>query len=409
MQRTAVGRIAKFWPDAEIQVLTDSPESLPAYGPNVQGVSSIGRVAWMSGIFPQRRVLRAPRRWERRIRERHVNLAESLAKARLRLLWPQKATALASFLGTCRNADLMVVCGMGGIADLFEEYALDLLDTIDLVKGNGKSVVAMFGQGFGPIGDHSDLAERAQEVLPNVDFIALREERASIPLLKRLNIDPSRVVVTGDDALEIAAVGRRSELGNNLGINLRVTYYSNVTTTHVVQLREIIQQFARPRAVELQPLPSSLLWWDADADSIAGLTAGYNLVRSDRVDQPEALTAQIQKCRIAVVGSYHAGVFALAQGIPIVGLYNSEYYRDKFLGLEALFGVGVFPVNLCAPEWTNDLVRNIDHAWESAPSSRLPLIEAADRLIHRGLKAYDDLRAMVEVRFGKNLNRQMVR
>lgn len=401
MQAIAVGRIAEFWPAADIQVLSQSPESVRGYTPNVQGMPSNGREAWMSGILPSRHVPRAIRHWERRFRERHVRLGEHLARVRSTFQSAQKATALATFLETTRTIDVLVVCGMGGVTDTFEEYALDLLDTIELVKMNGKSVVAMFGQAFGPIGDHSALAERAREVLPHVDFIALREARASIPLLERLNVDPSRVKVTGDDALEVAAASRRSGLGNGLGINLRVASYSNVAFRHVAPLREFIQQFATERAVALQPLPSSFHVWETDSDSIAGITNGYDRVSLNDGTDPAALTAQVQNCRIAVVGSYHAGVYALAQGVPIVGLYNSDYYRDKFLGLRDLFGIGVFPVDLSVPEWTSNLMWQANEAWETAPSSRIQLIQAADRQIECGRAAYNEFRTLVDDRFAR--------
>ena len=354
MQKTAVGRIAKFWPTANIQVLTDSPQSMPRYAPNVQGMSSLGRQVWMSGILAQRRVPRFIRLWERKVRARHPQLGERLTRFSLKLRSGHRATALTSFLEATQTADLLVVCGMGGIADAFEQYALDLLDTIALVKENGKSVVAMVGQAFGPVGDHTVLAKRAREVLPQIDFIALREARASIPLLERLKVDLSRVKVTGDDALEIAAESRRSGLGNSLGLNLRVASYSNITIKHVTQLREVIQQFAAERNVALQPLPSSLYTEESDSNSIAGLTEGYERISISNVTDPTALTSRVLGCRIAIVGSYHAGVYALAQGVPIVGLYNSNYYRDKFLGLEALFGIGVFPVDLSVPGWTTE-------------------------------------------------------
>jgi polysaccharide pyruvyl transferase WcaK-like protein len=408
MQKVAVGRIAEFWPAADIQILSQSPESLRGYAPNVRGISSNGREAWMSGILPPRRVPRAIRHWERRVRERHVRLGERLAKVRLRLQSPQKTTALTTFLETTRTIDVLVVCGMGGVTDTFEEYALDLLDTIELVKMNGKGVVAMFGQAFGPIGDHSALAARAREVLPKIDFIALREARASIPLLERLNVDLSRVRITGDDALEIAAANRCSGLGNSLGINLRVASYSNVAFRHVAPLREVIQQFATKRAVALQPLPSSFHAEETDSDSIAGLTNGYDRVSLNNGTDPAALTAKVQNCRIAVVGSYHAGVYALAQGVPIVGLYNSDYYRDKFLGLQELFGIGVFPVDLSVPEWSSNLIRQANEAWETAPWSRKDLIEAADRQIECGRTAYNEFRTLVEDRFAHTLNRNMI-
>ena len=335
------------------------------------------------------------------MRAKRPQLGERLAKFNLKLRADQRTTALTSFLEATQGTDLLVVCGMGGIADTFEQYALDLLDTIALVKKNGEGVVAMFGQAFGPIDDHSALAERAREVLPQVDFIALREARASIPVLERMKVDLSRVKVTGDDALEIAAQFRGSELGNSLGLNIRVASYSNITLKHITQLREIVQRFARTRGLALQPLPSSLYVEETDVNSISGLTDGYERTRIGNVTDPESLITHVRCCRVAIVGSYHAGVYALAQGVPIVGLYNSDYYRDKFLGLEAIFGIGVYPVDLSIPEWSTNMIRQAEKAWETAPSLRMQLIKAADRQIESGRTAYNELRSLVNAQFGQ--------
>ena len=153
--------------------------------------------------------------------------------------------------------------------------------------------------------------------------------------------------------------------------------------------------------IALQPLPSSLYVEETDVDSISGLTDGYEQTRISNVTDPESLIAHIQSCRVAIVGSYHAGVYALAQGVPIVGLYNSDYYRDKFLGLEALFGNGVYSVDLSIPEWNTNLIRHAEKAWATAPSLRMQLITATDKQIESGRTAYSELRSLVNARFGQ--------
>ena len=398
MMQTALGRIAKLWPDARIQVLSDTPEALPKYGANVEGITATGRHAWMSGLFPGRGIPEGVRILERSFRNANVGLGEQLASAKLKLHSPQRADALSTFLETTRATDLLVVCGMGGVADVFERYALDLLDTIDLVKSNGRGTVAMFGQAFGPIGDGTPVAMRAREVLPRVDLIGLREARASMPLLKRLGVDTSRAVVTGDDALEVAAVKRRTGVGDSVGMNVRVASYSELTLEHAARMRPVIQGFAEAKKAPIQPLPTSLHREESDADSIRHVTEGYGWVGTNDVSGPESLIDQVQRCRVAVVGSYHAGVYSLAQGVPIVGLYDSDYYRDKFLGLEALFGSGVFPVDLSGADWAERLVAQMDAAWGSSPSLRGQIIEQADRQIEAGREAYNRLYKMVEER-----------
>ncbi len=400
MQQTAVSRIAGFWPVAEIQVFTDDPDRLPSYAPKVNGLSSKGRRLWMSGFLRHGHVPSAIYQWESQIRRAHPRLAERLTYLMVKLLPSRNAAALDSFLDAVRNANLLVVCGMGAITDAFECYALDLLDTIGLAKANGKSLVVAFGQAFGPIQPDGAVAARAREILPQVDFIGLRESRVSVPLLESLGVDLSRVMVTGDDALEIAVQNRCSRLGNGVGINIRVASYSQVNVEHGQRLREVLQRFAGQHSIPLVPLPSSSYIGDEDARFVQLVTEGYCHVYPSSVDSPGAIVSQLHNCRVVVAGSYHAAVFALAQGVPVIGLYNSDYYRDKFLGLEALFEVGVFPLNLADQEWTEKLSKLLFDVWEDGPLWRPRLIAAADEMIDRGWQAYHHVQKLVDQRYG---------
>ena len=398
MQQTTVSRIAGFWPSAKVQILTDKVEDLPFYAPNVDGLSAVGRHLWMSGFLRNTPVLHRLERWESQIRRRHSRLAERLTYLRARFLLSGNVAAVDSFLEATRSADLLVICGMGAITDVFERYALDLLDTIGLVKANGKGFVVMFGQAFGPIQQGSAVEARAREIMPMVDLIGLRESRVSMPLLMDLGVDPSRVMVTGDDVLEIAAHNRSSALGDGIGINLRVASYSQVGTGKAQQLGQVLQAFVGPDSIPLVPLPSSLYPEESDTRSIESVTHGYGHVMPNAVDSLSALISQLHQCRIAIVGSYHCAVFALAQGVPVVGLYNSDYYRDKFLGLEALYEAGVFPVDLAGPKWTESFSGLLREVWDLDPRLRCGLIAAADKQIDLGWQAYNRVRKIVEQR-----------
>ncbi|NJR75723.1 MAG: polysaccharide pyruvyl transferase family protein [Scytonema sp. CRU_2_7] len=107
---------------------------------------------------------------------------------------------------------------------------------------------------------------------------------------------------------------------------------------------------------------------------------------------------QIGRCRVVVTGSYHAGVFALAQGIPIMGLAKSEYYADKFLGLADQFGVGCEVIFLHEQEFATKLVDSIDRALESAEQLRPQLLEAAKEQVELGHTAYKRVYELVNSR-----------
>ena len=96
----------------------------------------------------------------------------------------------------------------------------------------------------------------------------------------------------------------------------------------------------------------------------------------------------------ATGGAYHAAVFALAQGIPVVGLTTSLYYDDKFLGLADMFDGGLEMVRLDTGLLPERLTSAVRSAWEKAPDERVPLLASAERQIdasRRGLARVLDL------------------
>jgi colanic acid/amylovoran biosynthesis protein len=105
----------------------------------------------------------------------------------------------------------------------------------------------------------------------------------------------------------------------------------------------------------------------------------------------DELIARVGTCRIVVTGSYHAGVFALSQGIPAVCVFNCEYYENKFRGLAAQFGVGCTVIGKSSEDFTASLVDSIIEAWENAEHWRPPLLEAARAQVEAGQVACNDL------------------
>ena len=81
--------------------------------------------------------------------------------------------------------------------------------------------VALVGQGLGPLEDPQFQA-RAAQVLPKAGLIALREGRHGPQILERAGAAAERVMVTGDDAIELAYGVRTDQIGSDLGFCLRV-------------------------------------------------------------------------------------------------------------------------------------------------------------------------------------------
>jgi colanic acid/amylovoran biosynthesis protein len=250
---------------------------------------------------------------------------------------------------------------MGGLTDAFLGYAHMLLDTLELAADLGVPT-ALFGQGIGPLDDA--LTTRARQVLPKVNFIALREGRFGPSLLRACGVSEERMAVTGDDAIEMAFACRSPALGRAIGINLRTANYSGVDSETTLQLRGPIQSAARATGAALVPVPISRLPEESDLDAVKLLLGSHDdgTCADGGIDGGLHVFERIHDCRIVITGIYHAGVFALAQGVSVVGLAATPYYSWKFLGLAHQFGEGCRVVALHQP----GAVRSLEHAVESA-------------------------------------------
>ncbi len=404
MLQVAVTRLLRLWPSACIDVLTESPGNLAAYCPGTKPLPRAGRDLWVgdSAIFGgfDRLLPRAASvglsGLSRTLRLRCPDAFRRLMHLRLairdrRNVGPQ----VDAFIEAMSHADLFVVCGAGGFTDSAGAWNASTLNTLEEAIQRKVSAV-MFGQGMGPLND-LQVQNRARRVLPEVSLFTLRGARGGQELAESLGLNPARLLTTGDEAVELAYEARAREAGEAVGINLRVASYSNVNGDMIDKLRPVLHEFARRHNVPLIPVPIAFHAWANDHVSIQQLLKGFD-DHSDggiKLDTPIKVIQQVGRCRIVVTGAYHAAVFALSQGIPVVGLSASDDYTAKFLGLEDQFGLGCETVLLDAADVSERLAAAIEKSWQSAEKVRLPLQEAARRQIELSQGAY--LRAREDV------------
>lgn len=382
MLHVAVARLGAMNPAATINVFSDQPEQLPTYCPNARPLASTGRRAWNAvGLFDGLPV--ASQGVERFLRHRAPRLALRILERRGRLNAP-----LREFVDVVSQADLLVVAGMGGITDAFPEYAHGLLDTVELAQYY-RVPTAMVGQGLGPIRDRY-LWNRSRKVLSKLDFISLREGVSGLPMLRSFGVPRDRIVVTGDDAIEIAHLASADSLGSGIGVNLRASDYSGIAIDSLDAFRNVLHATARKLEASLVSVPISAVPGEEDADTIRTLINGYD--DSIVSGNPQSWTDvfdQLRECRIVVTGSYHAGVFALAQGIPTICIASSQYYVDKFVGLADQFGTGCAVIQASPDKALEaDLADVIVHHWNMADEMRPLLLQRAKSQIELGLAAY---------------------
>ena len=201
------------------------------------------------------------------------------------------------------------------------------------------------------------------------------------------------VIMTGDDAIEMAYVARPAKLGWQIGVNVRLARYTEVQQSYIDRVRPALQAAARRYNVRLTALPTSSHPQEANIEIIRQLLKDCGRVSIDwpRFYLPLSLIHQVGRYRLVVTGSYHTAVFALAQGIPAVGLAKSTTYINKFSALQDEFGPALQLVHLDDGQLTDTLTSAIDLACRSADDAGCELLPAAARQIDWGMAGYREL------------------
>ena len=404
MLTVAVTRLRELWPGASLQIITNAPDRIARHcGRDVATVPVRGRrlllenrlLGRVSSWLPPR--LAQPwNRFERQLAWQRPAVASASLTIKAALNG-RRGSEVSAYLAAIERADLLVVNGAGIITDAFRDNALGILSTLDLVSRRGVPA-AMLGQGLGPIHD-PELRERAAEVLPRLTLIGVRESQSSLPLLRSLGVSPDRVMVTGDDAIELAYALRTDTASSEaraIGVNVRVAPYADVNADMLSALGDTLIASSRRRHARMIPIPIAHHGGGMDIDTLRTMLPPEDSVDGGAaLDTPQSVIRRIGECRLVVTGSYHGAVFALAQGIPVVALVNSDYYANKMFGVQQQFGVGCEVVRLDDQALPERVDAAIDRAWAAAERVRAPLLASARDQIGRSREAYARLREVV--------------
>lgn len=422
MLEVALERFTKRWPDASLEVITQSPHVLRFYFPKARPVSLNEQFDGSQRESPTDVMFQdLPRaiQWlglelHEEMRRRRTNKGASKDSARFK--WSQESTLTAqgevrssSFASTedraarefrftqvIKGVDLYAAVGGQYISDVCKPSAIRLLDRIKVAVKLGVPCV-MLGQGMGPIED-PELRAKANEVLPLLPLIAVREKVYAPQLLEAFGVDRSRIVVTGDDAIEMTFEARREEVGTAIGVGIRVVSYTEISEDQFEGLKETIHHAASLLRAKLIALPISQHIWEADNRMIGQLMAGYpdKWIGWSKFESCSSLIRRVSECRLVVTGAFHTAVFALAQGIPAVCIASSAHYANKFMGLADQFGEGCSVILVSEGNWQGKLLESIKMCWRSYEDMRPLLLKAAVLQIEKGNSAYNRVFELVE-------------
>jgi polysaccharide pyruvyl transferase WcaK-like protein len=387
-----LSRLRRHWPDARIGVLTAAPwllrsiapsaEPIVAQGPGGWSASPRGAIRFSARLVGPLQTARLQARehshsWRHRISSRIPAMAVPAG--------PQAGDWVPQAL---ESSSLVLAFGGGYMTDVDPAQAARTLTLLEHAADRGIPT-AMVGQGVGPLED-AHLVERARAVLPTVALFSLREPLLGPRLLENMGVGAERVVVTGDDAVTLGLQEARDDLGSGLGICLRIAPYSPVSMLASDAVRQAVQAEARRVSASMVPLFVSE-YHREDRRATIPVVKGYpDVVRPlGPYAGAREVVRRVSRCRVVVTGAYHLAVFALSQGIPVIGLTSSPYYDAKFSGLSAMFGgLGLSVTSIERTQLRSDLAELIGEAWRSAPEVRGALRERAAAQVRASEDAY---------------------
>ncbi len=408
--QVALHRLARIFPGARLDVLTDAPHLLYFYAPMANAVLSGRSGGWLregtlaaalhrmipTGLLRCLLELREVARGWQRVQDSRDQAASSAGRPEP--VSPEQPAG--RLLEAVRQADMVVTTGGGYLSDYDKPHLMRTLDLLEYAAQLGKPT-AMLGQGVGSIED-TDLLDRLRQVLPLVDLILVRERQVTPRLLRSLGVAVERIAMTGDDGVELAFAERRAKPGSGIGVSIRIARYTEVQPAHLASLRPVLRQAAERHGARLTAVPISVDGSERDDVRLSSLINGEaaSPARWRRFATPRDLARVVGGCRIMVAGAFHAAGFALAQGIPVVALARSLEYYHKFMGLREEFGPACHIVTLEGGEFPGRVAEAIETAWEEAPQARPALLEAAARQCRLGESGYRRLRGLVEAKAG---------
>lgn len=356
MAEIAIERLKVLWPQARFSVMTRVPAFSKTLCPSAKAVSFNGCKFWTQ---------RQSGSWKRWL--------------------PPRSLRARTFADALFEADLVVLAGSGILTDAFEATSLRILATLRAAVERGIPT-AILGQGIGPI-KSPKLLQAASEVFPQIDSVSVREAEASLALVREWKVPDERICVTGDDAVELSWRKRTATPGNGIGVNLRVAKYGGAAEQTLVTVRDVLQREAAERDSTLIGIPIANGLRDSDLRTLRFLLPDG--AESDCIPwTTENVIGRVSRCRVVVTGSYHAGVFALAQGIPVVAVVQSEYYARKFHGLAGQFEGGCKVIAADSAQFRDQLAQAVDQAWNSGTTVKAKLLAAAEQQIGIGQQAY---------------------
>ena len=248
-----------------------------------------------------------------------------------------------------READGVLVAGGGNMASLWPMHVYER-NTLGLIARRFGKPVVVSGQTIGPVLEGED-RELVTELLDAAALVGLREG-ASLELVRSLGVDAATTVGTVDDASFLGfdaappaggAAGAAGAAAPYLAVSLSAHVGDADRAAFATAVARLLDRVAGEAGLEVVFLAhwASLDPTEERGDSLLHRAVLDQLTVPARVEPTTDSPAAARFARGAALhltSRYHPAVFAVAGGVPTVGLAVDDYTTIKLTGALGNFG-----------------------------------------------------------------------
>nr|WP_256428792.1 polysaccharide pyruvyl transferase family protein [Frigoribacterium sp. VKM Ac-2836] len=248
-----------------------------------------------------------------------------------------------------RESDGVLVAGGGNMASLWPMHVYER-NTLGLIARRFDKPLVVSGQTIGPVLEGED-RELVTELLDAAALVGLREG-ASLELVRTLGVDPATTVGTVDDASFLGfdaappaggAVDAAAAPAPYLAVSLSAHVGDADRAAFATAVARLLDRVAGEAGLEVVFLAhwASLDPTEERGDSLLHRAVLDQLTVPARVEPTTDSPAAARFARGAALhltSRYHPAVFAVAGGVPTVGLAVDDYTTIKLTGALGNFG-----------------------------------------------------------------------
>ncbi|MBI4432543.1 MAG: polysaccharide pyruvyl transferase family protein [Candidatus Omnitrophica bacterium] len=305
-----------------------------------------------------------------------------------------------------RQSDKVIFVGGGYLSGDF--YLLEMNVLAAFVRKLGKPFY-LLGQTLGPF-EKDNHRKMANEIFEHAQKIVLRDSESSLEVARFKNkvwrgVDDAlpfspRLLDREKQAVDKLLAPERNRETFFLGINLRRWPGAGQYYPEIAEAISSLAQSLRHKRVKIIFIPMETSRYCDDRREAETFSA-YLSSRIDFVPVNEDFTVEqrlylVSRLDLLIGMRFHSLVFALASGVPAIGLYRGEYYFRKISGLFESFR---FRENMLSMERIGELgpllratLARRDRIRQSLQGRKARLVRSQHALLERLLKEEEVLR-----------------